>query len=143
MFLMLLLNMTFNFQSVTADSGQFKVLKAQDEYFLVTMNQMDDSIELRITNLKSDTLRYYLGFMGYDSSGRSNRYDYNVFMHKRPLGGKFATPTISIAPGETQIKKHRIAPLLYRYIVGQWRYDWFIGYYLRAEKQYEFLVLKA
>lgn len=128
---------------MVADSSHLKVLRARDEYFLVTMKQMDDSVELSITNLKSDTFRYYLGFWGYDSAGRSSRYDYNVFMHKRPLSGKFATPTMSIAPGETQIKKHRISPLLYKFILGMSGYDWFVGYYLRSEKQFQFLNLKA
>lgn len=123
------------------DSSARKVMMGQNEVFQVTLHQMKDSVELKITNLSSDTLRYYMGFFTFDSLGYDTRQDYNVFIHTRPLGGKFATPTIAILPGETQLKRHKIGPKLYDYISAYRRYDWFIGYFSRAEKHYEFLMI--
>lgn len=141
MFLLVLLNIAISPLSTPADSSARKVVMGQNEVFQVTLHQMKDSVELRITNLSSDTIRYYMGFYAYDSLGYDNRFDYNVLIHTRPLGGKFATPTIGILPGETQLKRHKIGPKLYEFISSYRRYDWFIGYFSRAEKHYEFIIL--
>lgn len=141
MFFALLLNLTMSTQNIATDSVIKRVVIGQNEYFQVSLHQYKDSIDLRLTNLTSDTLRYYLGFFAYDSLGYDVRMDYNVFIHTRPLGGKFATPTLPILPNETIIKRHKIAPKLYDYISFYRRYDWFIGTFSRKEKMYQFLLL--
>lgn len=141
MFYALLLNLTMSAQGLATDSVLKRVVIGQNDYFQVALHQYSDSIDMRLTNITSDTLRFYLGFFAFDSLGYDVRMDYNVLLHTRPLGGKFATPTLSILPGETVIKRQRIAPKLYEYMLGFSRYDWFIGNFSRKEKMYQFLLL--
>ncbi len=141
MFYAVLLNIALASHVLHADSVMKRVVIGENEIFKVVLHQNNDSIDLRITNITSDTLRYYLGFFAYDSLGYDVRMDYNVLLHTRPLGGKFATPTLPILPGETVIKRHKIAPKLYEHISFYRRYDWFIGTYSRKDKMYQFLLL--
>jgi hypothetical protein len=128
------LNMLLSVPQISADSTFKIVVIGENDYLQVRLYQINDSLDFRITNKTSDTLRYYLGFYALDSARQIYRFDYNMFHNTRPLGGKFATRSYSILPGETLFKRQRIAPKMYDYLTGFYGYTWFVGIYSRREK---------